>query len=232
MERKKEQELLYVRLFKEQFPEFPSGEIVPHETPDCFVRAQDRCVGVEVTRIFRDVLDDSGQPLQRRESELHQIVQAACARHASSGQPPVRVSAFFSKRHDFGRADRQPVANSLFEIVCRNMPDVIGHAKIDYDPAKSYFSDRIDEVHITRLPELTGNDWTAPEAAWARPHGPDFLQSVLDGKAASYEACKLSCHEVWLLILSGAERLASMVQFADGTLQHRYMTPFDRAFLF
>jgi hypothetical protein len=126
MGQKKDKELLYIRLFKEKFADFPSGEIVPHETPDCFVRAQSHCVGIEVTRIFRDVLDDSGHPLQRRESELHRIIQVARAKHESSGQAPVRVSAFFSKHHDFGRADRHSVADSLTEIVRRNMPDGIG----------------------------------------------------------------------------------------------------------
>jgi hypothetical protein len=234
MDQKKAKELLYVRLFKEKFAEFPAGEIVPHETPDCLVRAQDRCLGIEVTRIFRDVQDDSGHSLQRRVSELEHIVQTARAIHESSGQPPVIVSAFFSKHHGFGRADRQTVANSLAEVVCRDMPQGMGRYKIQYDPAKSYFSNRIDEVHITRLPGLTHdlNQWTAPEAAWARPHGPEFLQSVLDGKAASYDAYRLNCDEVWLIILSGTERLASIVHFAEGALQHQYTTPFDRAFLF
>ncbi len=232
MDQKKAKELLYVGLFKQQFAEFPAGEIVADETPDFFVRSPNRSVGIEVTRIFRDVPDSFGRPLQRRESELDQIVQSASARHQSNGLPPVLVSAFFSKHHDFGRAARQAVANSLADIIEYHLPECPGRVEVEYDPAKAYFSDRIDEVHIRRLPEVTYNHWMAPEAAWARPHGPDFLQSVLDEKAGSYEACRLRCDEVWLIILSGTERLASMVQFAEGTLQQRYATPFDRAFLF
>jgi len=33
MDQKKEKELLYIRLFKERFADFPAGEIVPHEMP-------------------------------------------------------------------------------------------------------------------------------------------------------------------------------------------------------
>src|SRR2546426_1154995 len=140
MDQKKAKELLYINLFKEQFVDFPAGEIVPHETPDCLVRGDSRCVGIEVTRIFRDVADHSGQQLQIRESELQHIVQAARAMHKSSGLPPVAVGVYFSRRYPFRRDDRVPIANSLVEIVRRNMPDRMGRREVHYDPAESYFS--------------------------------------------------------------------------------------------
>src|SRR5205809_1259604 len=102
MDCKKEKELFYVDLFRRGLPEFPTGDVLPHETPDVLVRSGTRCVGIEVTEVFRDV-DVGGQPLQKRESELHRIMQKARGFYELSGLPPVIVRAFFSPQHNFGR---------------------------------------------------------------------------------------------------------------------------------
>jgi hypothetical protein len=92
---KKEKELFYVSLFKSQFAGFPAGEILRSETPDVLVRSESRCVGIEVTEVFRSV-SHGGHPIQKRESELHRIMQKARELYEQTELPPVIVRVYFS----------------------------------------------------------------------------------------------------------------------------------------
>ena len=231
MDRKKEKELLYVELFKSQFADFPAGEIFQSETPDVLVHSESRCVGIEITEVFRSVRH-GGHPIQKRENELHRIMQKARELYEEAGLPPVIVRAFFSD-HPFSRADLLPTAKRLVEIVSRNLPDSHGEKVEDYDWLnRELFGEKIHTVTVNRHPKVTWNEWAAPEAMWIPEEGPELLQERLDAKEASHRSCRAKCDEVWLVILSGASGLSSMVRLNHKALEHEYITSFDRAFLF
>jgi len=85
---------------------------------------------------------------------------------------------------------------------------------------------------VNRHPKVTWNEWSAPEAMWIPEEGPELLQRRLDAKEARYRACRDKCDEVWLLILSGASGLSSMIRLNTRASEHKYITSFDRVFLF
>jgi hypothetical protein len=113
------------------------------------------------------------------------------------------------------------------------LPDPYGEKVEDYDWLnRDVFGDKIHTVTVNRHPQVTWNEWAAPEAMWIPEEGPELLQGRLAAKEASYPSCRAKCDEGWLLILSGASGLSSMVRLKPEALEHEYTTSFDRVFLF
>ena len=49
---KKAREWAYLQRFRENFADFPEGEVVPSEHPDFMIRAQPRWIGIELTEYY------------------------------------------------------------------------------------------------------------------------------------------------------------------------------------
>ena len=201
---KKVQELLYVNLFKEAYADFPVGEIDgTGETPDIIVRSPEHTLGIEVTRLFRDV-EPNKPPLQQRESELRRITQHARQQYERLNLPPIIVGVSFSPNHQFRRNDLARTAASLLEIVTRNIPDNEGQSEEEYTwDNRHYFSETIHHVRVVRGSWITSNSWSPSEAAWSPNHGPELIQSRLGCKGK--QICAMQA-EVRRGMASGSER--------------------------
>ena len=62
-------------------------------------------------------------------------------------------------------------------------------------------------------------------------HGPDLLQKIFDRNSSIYQQSRTNCDQVWLLLVTGAQDLVSIVNWSDQVYSRNYQTVFDRAFL-
>jgi hypothetical protein len=55
----KELEKQYLEKFIRAYPQFPEGTIDDSERPDFIVRSEDKNIGIEMCRLYKDSRDDS-----------------------------------------------------------------------------------------------------------------------------------------------------------------------------
>jgi hypothetical protein len=226
IDEKKERELHCVRLFKQAFNQFPSGDLLPDETPDCIVRAAERRIGIEVTRLFRDV------KLQARESNLDRIVQLAKSLYIADGGPPVLVRVFPSHQHEFPSKSITELAERVMDTVRQNIPAEGETLEEEYVYTnREYFPECINTIRVTRISGVKRNQWSAPKAHFILPGSSDLLQANLDAKESKYVPCRGKADEVWLLCVTDTERLATYIPFCEETFTRQYRTRFDRVFV-
>lgn len=69
---------------------------------------------------------------------------------------------------------------------------------------------------------------SAPEAGWVQTDCIALIQSHLDAKGTLYETYRTACDECWLLIASSGWQPSSLFQPSLETLQHEYVTAFQK----
>jgi hypothetical protein len=230
MTQKQEQEVWWVTRLKELLRDFPHGDIHPNQNdpPDVFVRSAGRIVGIEVRRLFRPKVPGE-QALQAREGNTKRIVEEARLLHLQAERPRVRVSVHFN-RHPIRSNEIRQLAAALAEIVRRNLPAEGQTTEEEYNYRnRSYFPDKIDRVAIYRT--VPDGSWVAHEAMWNPDCGADYLQREIDAKTIRYSEAKKKCEEVWLLLVTNAQGLASHVCLSDAAFGSIYTTPYERAFV-
>uniref|UniRef100_UPI00334094F8 hypothetical protein n=1 Tax=Gemmatimonas sp. TaxID=1962908 RepID=UPI00334094F8 len=81
--------------FRASLDDFPKGSIVACEEPDFLVRGDSRTLGVELTRVYRQV-DDAVQPLQEAESLHRRVCEKAQRLFAATSDAALQVNVTFN----------------------------------------------------------------------------------------------------------------------------------------
>jgi hypothetical protein len=112
----KELELFYLGKFKENFPSFPKGEIIPDESPDFLVKVPNEIIGIEITGFYRQTSSSAKPPLQQRQSVRHKIIALAKTCYDHKGLPPVFAGVHFELNFHCRKSEIQPIAKRLVEL--------------------------------------------------------------------------------------------------------------------
>jgi hypothetical protein len=92
----KARERAYLQRFRENFADFPEGEVVLSERSDFLIRAQTRWIGIELTEYHVQEPDEGwGSSMRALEGTEDKVLRTASDRYQSKGLPPVVVNVLW-----------------------------------------------------------------------------------------------------------------------------------------
>ena len=227
---KKEIEDHWLRRFKESFPGFPEGQIVPGEGPDFIVQTEEGPIGVELTRCFR--APDRGSVLREQESLCERIRKKAEEEYEKRGYPRAAVAVHFNTRYHFTKHEVDALALALADLAFRDLtkehksPSVQEYDGIIEEEELPEFVTRVGARPMPGLPR----SFFSPVMGGFIPHLlREEVQAVIDQKNQKVEVYRKKCSKVWLLIV--AEGMpSSMFDVPPGFDKTVFRTDFDRVF--
>ncbi len=223
----KETERFYLDEFKKNYPHFPDGSICPDERPDFLIKCRDEVIGIEVTKIFRDMAGTSQSPLQQREAVRNKIMQKAKEVADQRGLLNAYVFVHFDLNFCCKNSEIADMASKLVLI-----------AEQKFQRSDSLEFIRPHEIEIAGIAGLSiqktkgSSFWKNPLASFVPTIRSQQLQTILDEKSALTGDYRKKCNKVWLVIVMDRFIASSYSLIPDEIDKIYYKHNFDSAFLF
>ncbi|MCK4532642.1 hypothetical protein KAU39_02550 [bacterium] len=224
----KKEEKIYLEKFKDQYPDFPKGNIrVPNpkeNAPDFLI--DDIVFGVEVTEVFKKCFPNQTCK-QLIEQERQIVINIARNKCLSAFVPGVSAFIFFNN-NKLNKSDRNAVGEKLSNIIKNNIPEIKTLLTIEND-----LPSQISSIMLYRPKEDCNHHWSTVPVGWLDENLIKILQNALDSKEEKLISKYLKkCSTCWLLITSHGWKPSSFLEASKETINHKYSSSFDKAFYF
>jgi hypothetical protein len=230
---KKARERAYLERFRQNFADFPDGEVVPSEPPDFLIKARPRWIGIEITEYHVEESDEGwGSPMRAREGTEDKVLRLASEQHQSKGLPPVAVQVHWNTHQVFSSRRVQELAADLADLVQEHLPEPGHEAAIRHrrHPAWRLLSQEVTSLSIDRRINFSKNSWTSVRAAFVPTLTPPELQQIMQNKEAKVSSYRQQCREVWLLIVARGFEPSTFGDLGPEVEGYRFDSGFDRVF--
>jgi hypothetical protein len=222
----KDRERWYLEKLKSCFPCFPTGSIIPGESPDFLVRSEEEVTGIEVTQFYPSP-EEGARPGQEVQSLKERIVEVAHRMYVESGGPALYVTVFFRSPLNVTKRDIQSVARNLAEAIRETSVP----ASINAPPASVAWRDlpsSITKVHIHG--SLDGEDqlWHADAGGWVVPVDASHVSAVVARKERMAQIARQKCDRLWLLIINDVFSRATPAELKHEAMRSVGKGVFDR----
>jgi hypothetical protein len=230
---KKARERAYLERFRENFADFPEGEVVSFEHPDFLIETQSRRIGIELTEYHvREPDEGWGSPMRAREGTEDKVLRTASAQYQSKGLPTVAVHVHWNSHQVFSSRRVQGLAADLADLVQEHLPEP-GHEtaiRHRHHPAWRSLPQEMTSLSIDRRINFSRNSWTSVRGASVPTLTPPELQQIMRTKEAKVLSYRQQCREVWLLIVARGFEPSTHVDIGSEVESYRYESGFDRVF--
>jgi hypothetical protein len=230
---KKQAETDHLNMFKQKFAGFPTGEIVPGESPDFTVDTRRGCIGIEIVGLFRDKIDVGGLVLRARERLQDKLLWQAAQLYESKHRdlPFVTVNVYWSAHVPVTKQRAPEIAAVFADLVAANLPETGGHIFLGYPhPAWKLLPAEVDHLFVHRPAGLPENVWGSSRGSAVPKLTPDDLSEVISKKESKLPVYRQGCSEVWCLIVSDGLAPSNHFEPTPEIESARYDTNFDRVF--
>jgi hypothetical protein len=231
---KKAREQAYLERFRENFADFPEGEVVPFEHPDFLIKTQSRRIGIELTEYHVQEPDEGwGSPMRAREGREDKVLRTASKRYQSKGLPAVAVHIHWNSHQVFSSRSVQELAADLADLVQELLPEPGHEAAIRHrrHPAWRSLPQEVTSLSIDRRRNFSKNVWTSVRGASVPTLAPPELQQIImRTKGAKVPSYRQQCREVWLLIVARGFEPSTFGDLGSEVEVHEFETTFDRVF--
>lgn len=225
-----QRELRYLSKFKDNFVDFPPGEVRcgrPPE-PDVVIElSSGDIVGIEVTELYKD--EASGSSSKSRESEQNKVIRAARCQLEDDGVSPLDVAVYFDPDATMKKRDREALIRWLVDFVSEHLPTSEGNFTFN-NTFDGSFPESVSGIRISRFFVLSRHHWSVPNAAYVQSNFVRGLQSRIAEKAVRYKSYKQVCERCWLLVVADGFEPSSLFDLNGSTLSQVYESPFERTF--
>ena len=229
----KARERAYLERFRENFADFPDGEVVSFEHPDFLVKAQPRWIGIELTEYHVQEPDKGwGSPMRALEGTEDKVLRTASEQYQSKGLPPVVVSVLWHPHQALDRRRIPELAADLANLVQEHLPE-LGHRvtiRRRRHPAWRSLPQEVASLTVVRRKSISKNSWTSVRGAFVPTLTPPELQQIMWNKEAKVLTYRQQCREVWLLIVARGFEPSTHVDLESELESHEFETTFDRVF--
>jgi hypothetical protein len=228
----KARERAYLQRFRENFADFPEGEVVLSERPDFLIKAQPRWIGIELTEYHVQEPDEGwGSSMRAQEGTEDKVLRTASRLYQSKGLPTVAVHVLWHP-HQALRSRRIPeLAADLANLVLEHLPEPGREAAIRRPhPAWRSLPQEVASLWVDRRINFSKNLWTSVRGAFVPTLTPSELQKIMRGKEAKVPTYRRQCREVWLLIVARGFEPSTHVDIGSEVESYRYESGFDRVF--
>ena len=227
----KDAECFYLDRFRENFTNFPRGNVCLDESPDFLIKSPTGIIGVEVTHFYRQMSSDTQPTLQQRESVRHKITSLAKSIYDRKGHPSVFVSVHFDLNFHCRKSDIQHIAERLVELAELSLSGLTEEKK---EKIWRKYEIQLNGVLLlsVRKWRMEKSHWNAPLASFVPTVNPQQIQDILDEKNTRCADYRTKCDEVWLIIVMDRFSASSFSIIPEGIADRHYTYEFDSAFLF
>ena len=214
--------------FKENFPAFPNGKIVPDESPDFLIQSPNEIVGIEITGFYRQTSSGTKPPLQQRQSVKRKIITLAKSSYDQKGLPPVFVGVHFALNFHCRKSEVQPISEKLVNLAEKSLSNSETEKIWRRDDIRL---NGVDLLSVKKM-NLAKSYWSAPLASFVPTASSQQIQNILDDKDALCDEYRKKCDKIWLVVVMNRFDPASFSLISETTLGNEYSHSFDSAFLF
>jgi hypothetical protein len=229
----KARERAYLQRFRENFADFPQGEVTSFERPDFLIKAQSRWIGIELTEFHVQEPDEGwGSPMRALEGKEDKVLRTASKQYQSKGLPPVVVNVLWHPHQALDRRRRPELAADLANLVKEHLPELGHRVAIRYRRHAAWRSlpQEVTSLSIDRRINFSKNSWTSVRGASVPTLTPPQLQKKMRNKEAKVPIYRRQCREVWLLIVARGFEPSTHVDLGPEVEVHAFETTFDRVF--
>jgi hypothetical protein len=227
---KKRDEVRALIRFRDLHDAFPSGEVLPDESPDFRVLADSGVIGVEIRRVFKQPGSEKSAP-QIAEAMMRQTIALAKTLADLRGLPNLLVLVDFSRNRRTSDNHVEHLARSLACWVADTLPPEGGKIVADRrhnsapDPPAGF-----DKITVSRNKDRSHGAWLNPAAGFALTDAVGLLQDAINQKNAKAIRYADDLDECWLLLVAEGDAPSSMIRPNDASVAHEYESRFNRTF--
>lgn len=229
----KAREWAYLQRFRQNFADFPEGEVAPSEPPDFLIKARPRWIGIEITEYHVQEPDEGwGSPMRAQEGTEDKILRMASEQHKSKGLPPTVVHVLWHPHQALDRRRIPELAADLANLVQEHLPE-IGYSvtiRRRRHPAWRSLPQEVASLTLVRRKSISKNSWTPVRAAFVPTLTPPDLQQIMRNKEAKVSSYRQQCREVWLLIVARGFEPSTFGDLGPEVERYRFESGFDRVF--
>jgi hypothetical protein len=230
---RKARERAYLERFRENFADFPEGEVVSFEHPDFLVKAKPRWIGIELTEYHVQEPDKGrGSPMRALEGTEDKVLRTASEQYQSKGLSPVVVSVLWHPHQALDRRRIPELAADVANLVQEHLPET-GHSvtiRGRLHAARRSLPQEVASLTVVCLKSISKNSWTSVRGAFVPTLTPPELQQIMWNKEAKVPSYRQQCREVWLLIVARGFEPSTHVDIGSEVESYRYESGFDRVF--
>ena len=229
----KAREWAYLQRFRENFADFPEGEVVSFEHPDFLIKSQSRWIGIELTEYHVQEPDKGwGSPMRAQEGTEDKVLRTASTQYQSKGLPAVAVHVHWNSHRVFSSRRVQGLAADLADLVQEHLPEPGHEAAIRHrrHPAWRSLPQEVTSLSIDLRKNFSKNSWTSVRGASVPTLTPPELQQIMRTKEAKVLSYRQQCREVWLLIVARGFEPSTFGDLGPEVEGYRFESGFDRAF--
>jgi len=209
---------------------FPNGEIRDSERPDFIVDSTIGTLGIEVTRLYWGARDGR-LPRQACETIRERITNYVQQELMRSDECGVSVTVLYNRRHEFRKATARSIAEGIVRVVRSNLPARGEENRVPVGRGPSGLPAGVSELIIRRELDFDDNSCTAPEGGILPRLEPGAVERVIRDKEKLITAYRQQVDEIWLVVAIDLIQAATWWVVPRATLESRYKSSFDRAFL-
>lgn len=244
--RKDKHEWATMLLFRSSYSSFPLGEIEKSECPDFLIHTKKGLLGIELTELKYDRQNVSFNP-RGHEKWLESIMEGAQQEFEKSSDQKLVVDVHFF--NELGPAVSRPkdepslllhdgLKETILKIVTDNVPEATGQQYIVNRQSKYGFLNLPSIIEAVYIKNVTGRYadglWYAGISAMVKPLSVDSVGQRIADKNLKIAHYNQQCRSMWLMIIQNSFLMSSLYdpQKAYRALHHRYLSMFDRVFVF
>ncbi len=231
---KKQLEILLLQYFRECYPDFPKGKIIPSESPDFIIKLKNKNnIGIELTRL-NPINTKLADEMEHEQNNIHeQIINLAKSIFEDKSALRLFVKFLFSEKNRIKPKSELVVAvkavNAIREAIKDTKQENFFYISVHEDALPA----AIEEILIVNHPVLNNSIWEPSNNLGISLNILDDIQKSLskkDEKLKLYQKQRLNSY--WLLITSDTLKSFKNFNMVDKITNHIFNTRFQQVFLF
>jgi len=231
-ENKKIRERQFIEEFSKNYPEFPAGKIVDHESPDFLIEHDSKIIGVEIVDYIRGQI--KGESAERRNEVLWQkVANEARKKFEAKFTDPLSVRFFWNPRHNLRQSEISQLADSAVEIIEKHVPvQLFENIRIGSDELEGILiGTACNLISVWRARNEKKSLWSFVNAGFTEVRNNE-IQHLLDSKNDKVQEYLRSCDTVWLIIVADGRYISSNIDTTSASISHVYKTSFEKVFVY
>jgi hypothetical protein len=231
---KKQLEILLMHYFRECYPAFPKGRLVPSESPDFILTLKSRNnLGIELTRLnpLNAKEPDDAELLKNKSQE--RVIESAKTLFEGTSSLKLFVKFLFSEHKNIAEERELSVSVQLANIIRKTVANKKTQAFFRESVAAENLPDGLEALLIVGHPELQISFWERSNNLGVSEDVVADIREAIhkkDEKLRHYQKKRLNYY--WLLVTTDRLRGVKSYNLPNKILNHNFQSRFQHVFLF
>ncbi|MGC9353630.1 MAG: hypothetical protein ACP5D9_07315 [Mariniphaga sp.] len=231
---KKQLEILLMHYFRECYPGFPKGRLIPSESPDFILTLKSRNnLGIELTRLnpANAKEPDDAELLKNKSQE--RIIESAKTLFEGTSSQKLFVKFLFSENQNIAEERELSVSVQLANIIRQAVANKKTHSFFRESVSTNDLPHGLEGLLIVRNPELQISFWERSNNLGVSGDVVADIREAIhkkDEKLRHYQKKRLNYY--WLLVTTDRLRGVKSYNLPNKILNHNFQSRFQHVFLF